>query len=164
MTSIRTRPRFRLESSLRPEEIKNRLKEKLINHGEITGAFYDIHCSFDISISQRHFWSPHLNLNLEETETGTILRGRYGPAPTIWTVFMFAYGALGISFLFIALFGLSQMALKQASPILWALPVITVGIVTLWLIGQTGQKLGVEQTFRIHHFLEDAIGENIHVH
>lgn len=168
MTSIRTRPRFRKVSPQSAEELKRRIKTHLENfeEKEIIGRVYEAHCSLDIGLKEHHFWSPHLNVNFDEDEEegGTVIRGRYGPAPTIWTVFMFAYGALGISFTFIALYGLSQLALKQSAVILWVLPFLFGGILTLWLFGQTGQKLGVEQTFRIHQFFEDAIGEKIHIH
>ncbi|KPM47215.1 hypothetical protein [Jiulongibacter sediminis] len=168
MTSIRTRPRFRTVSKQSAEELKQRIKIHLENYKEegIIGKVYDAHCSFDIGLKDHHFWSPHLNVNFDENEEegGTIIRGRYGPAPTIWTVFMFGYGALGISFTFAALYGLSELALKQEAAILWVLPFLLGGILTLWLSGQTGQKLGVEQTFRIHQFFEEAIGEKVHVH
>ncbi len=168
MTSIRTRPRFKITSKQSQPELKARIKAHLEKHrGEgITGFVYDIHCTFDISLKDRHFWSPHLNVNFDTDEDTleTIIRGRYGPAPTIWTVFMFGYAALGLSFTFAALFGLSQLALHQSSSILWSLPVLLLAILTLWLVGQTGQKIGVEQTFRIHQFFEEAIGEKIHIH
>ncbi len=168
MTSIRTRPRFRTSSRQTQEELKERINNHLQNHkGEgVIGHVYDTHCTFDIAFKDRHFWSPHLNVNfdVDEETAETIIRGRYGPAPTIWTVFMFGYAALGLSFTFAALFGLSQLALRQSSGILWSLPVLLAAILTLWLIGQTGQKIGVEQTFRIHQFFEEAIGEKVRIH
>lgn len=168
MTSIRTRPLFKHTSPLPLGEIKNKLLIQLANKTTlekgITGKVYQEHLSLDIIKSKQHFWSPHLNVNFEETDEGVILRGRYGPQPSLWTIFMFAYGALGILFLFISLYGFSQKALHQEAPILWSLPFIGAGIAFLWLSGQTGQKLGVEQTFILHHFLEDSIEEQIHIH
>lgn len=168
MTSIRTRPRFRISSRQSLDEIKQKIKSHLdVHKGQgIIGQVFDIHCSFDIALKDRHFWSPHLNVNFDQDEETheTIIRGRYGPAPTIWTVFMFGYTALGVSFTFAALYGLSQMALHQEADILWVLPPLLVAILTLWFFGQTGQKLGVEQTFRIHQFFEEAIGEQVHIH
>ena len=168
MTSIRTRPRFKHTSSLSLSEVKSKLLINLARKSNqdkgITGKVYEEHLSLDIIKSKQHFWSPHLNVNFEVTDEGVILRGRYGPQPSIWTIFMFAYGALGILFIFIALYGLSQKALQQEAPILWSLPFIGSGIGILWLSGQTGQKLGVEQTFILHHFLEDALEEQIHIH
>jgi hypothetical protein len=34
----------------------------------------------------------------------------------------------------------------------------------MYVLSQTGQKIGAEQTFLIHHFYEDAIGEKIAIH
>ncbi|MGR3812032.1 hypothetical protein [Jiulongibacter sp. NS-SX5] len=166
MTSIRTRPRFRHVSSVNLPTLKFQLENYVNEHPDsgIVSRFYPDHCTFDISLKEHHFWSPHLNVNYDEDpEEGTILRGRYGPAPTIWTVFMFGYGAMGTALTFVSLYGLSKLALQQDATVLWSCPLLILGIMTLWIIGQTGQKLGVEQTFRIHHFLEEALGERIHI-
>jgi hypothetical protein len=166
MTSIRTRPRFKIISNLSQEELKERIKKHLRNNKDsgVVGHVFDIHCSFDIA-ENRHFWSPHLNVNFDENEEGgTLIRGRYGPPPSIWTIFLLGYMALGLLFTFIAMFGLSKLALGQDAEILWILPLVFAAILTLWLFGQTGQKLGVEQTFRIHQFLEEAISEKIPIY
>lgn len=166
MTSIRTRPRFWHQSAQSIEQLKLNIKNYAGNHPSdgVSVMSYDQHCSFTISQSERHFWSPQLNLTFEENDDGCIIRGRYGPSPTIWPFFLFGYGALGTSFVFIGLFGLSQLALKQSAPILWALPFLLIGILAIWLIGQFGQKIGAEHTFRIHRFVEDSVGERIHIH
>lgn len=167
MTSIRTRPRFRFISKQTENELKNSINNYLSEFPKegVNGKVFDDHCSFSISLSERHFWSPYLNVTFDsdEEEGGTIIRGRYGPAPNIWTIFMFVYSTLGFSVIFIGLYGLSQLALNHSAGILWLLPFLLIGILILWLIGQTGQKIGVEQTFRIHQFFEKAIDEKIHI-
>jgi hypothetical protein len=78
-------------------------------------------------------------------------------------MFMFGYSALGLIALFISIAGFSKMNLGIDAPILWALPVLAGLAIILYFIAQTGQKIGVEQTFIIHHFYEGAIGEKVHI-
>ncbi|MBK6975870.1 MAG: hypothetical protein IPH28_01125 [Cytophagaceae bacterium] len=87
----------------------------------------------------------------------------YGPHPTVWAVFLFGYAILGLALFWTLLVGLVKMSLHQESQILWATPFILGGFVTIWFIAQFGQKVGVEQTFQIHHFFEDVIGQSIHI-
>ncbi len=165
MTSIRSRPRFKKTIPSNPEAIKEYVTSKLKdNHQGIKGAVFSEHFHLEIVKKEQHFWSPHLNVTLEESEGKTILRGRYGPKPTIWAIFTFGYSSLGITFLFAAMAGLVKLSLGQESRILWVLPVLLVLILALYIASQTGQKLGVEQTFRLHHFLEETLEERIEMH
>lgn len=129
----------------------------------IKGAFYSENFQLEIEKKDQHFWSPHLNVTFEEGKEGTILRGRYGPKPTIWTIFLFGYVGLGLLFFFAAMIGLVQLSLHQDAKILWVLPILLSLLAILYFASQTGQKLGVEQTFRIHHFLEDTLDEKIEI-
>ena len=44
---------------------------------------------------ERRLWSPHLSIQIEESEEGSRLRGRYAPRPEIWTLLMFLYFMTG---------------------------------------------------------------------
>lgn len=164
MTSIRNRPRFKQTNPKSSEEIKDKISARLKNntHG-IKGGVFSEHFHLEIVKKEQHFWSPHLNVTLEKTDEGTILRGKYGPNPTIWAIFTFGYSSLGITFLFAAMAGLVKLSLHQENQILWALPILFLLITGLYVASQTGQKLGVEQTFRIHHFLEESLETKIEI-
>jgi hypothetical protein len=43
------------------------------------------------------------------------------------------------------------------------MPFLGLAAVVLYIIAQFGQKLGVEQTFTLHHFFERSIGSRIHI-
>jgi hypothetical protein len=112
----------------------------------------------------RHFWSPQLSISLEEHEEGgSIVRGLYGPQPTIWAFFTYGYGAIGIIALFILVIGGGNLAIGKSGMILWALPVLAGLALILWIIAQTGQKIGVEETFRLHQFYEGTIKDKVHI-
>lgn len=164
MTSIRSRPRFRLEVPEKMETIKQKISSSLKSDNPgVKGEVYAEHIHLEIPQIDMHFWSPHLNMTLEEIDGCTIIGGRYGPKPTIWTIFLFGYSTLGLTFFFTALAGLVKLSLHQDAQMLWALPFLLIMIFGLYFASQTGQKLGVEQTFRIHHFLEDALSERVDI-
>ena len=111
----------------------------------------------------RHFWSPQLNITMEEKEEGTLIRGLYGPNPSIWAMFFFAYSALGIVLLFAGMVVLSQISLGMEAPLWWVVPVCAILIIIIYLIGQTGQKIGAQEMFNLHHFYETTLGEKVQI-
>ncbi|MBK9510810.1 MAG: hypothetical protein IPO04_15805 [Cytophagaceae bacterium] len=164
MTSFRVRPKFRITCDCPPKLLVDRINNNLEgNQDIIEGKVFVTHGLFRIVPGHQHFWSPQLSVSFEESEGKTIVRGMYGPHPTVWAVFLFGYAILGLALFWTLLVGLVKMSLHQESQILWATPFILGGFVTIWFIAQFGQKVGVEQTFQIHHFFEDVIGQSIHI-
>ncbi len=159
MTSFRIRPRFRMAVDLSAEEVKALFQERIAApDSPCEAAFFPEHIILRFALSDQHFWSPRLELALEEQESGgTLIRGLYGPSPQIWTFFMIAYGAIGTLALFIAIIGFSRLSLGMTAHILWVLLVLGGGALFLYLMSQTGQKLGADQTFTLHHFFEDVV-------
>lgn len=165
MTSFRVRPRFKQISPLKIEQLLKNINQKLNSTTEpIDGKVFKTHGLFRITPEQQHYWSPQLNISFEETDEGTVIRGMYGPHPSVWAVFLFGYAVLGLAFLVVTIWGLVKLNLHLDYSILWALPIIAGAIVLLYFSAQTGQKMGVEQTFTLHHFYEDAVGEKVHIH
>ena len=166
MTSFRVRPKFKEKYTLSVPQILERINKKIDNspNEPIEGKVFKTHGLFRIKPEEQHYWSPQLNISFEETDDGTIVRGMYGPHPSVWAVFLFGYAILGIAFLVVAIWGLVKLSLHIDSGILWLLPFIAGAIVALYFSAQVGQKMGVEQTFLIHHYFEEAIGERIHIH
>jgi hypothetical protein len=147
------------------QEIQALIEEGLTKEGcDCTATVSPGFIVLRIPPEERHYWSPQLTITLEETEEeGTVIRGLYGPNPTVWAMFFYGYAALGILGLFTAMVGTSQWMLKKPAPILWALPVFAGLALILYVIAQTGQKLGAEQTFTLHHFYEDTVGKRVHI-
>lgn len=167
MTSIRIRPRFQERISRSPESLMQLFEQQLMDSERrcVGTIIPDNHVLIKINPSERHFWSPQLWLTFDTEPNGnTLLRGLYGPSPSVWTLFVFGYGALGVAALFIAMAGLAQLNLDMPAPILWALPVIALLALGIYITAQIGQKLGAQQTFELHHFLETTLEEKISIH
>lgn len=168
MTSIRVRPRFKQLVKLPPDELQAHLEERLSAPDAICvkGNSAPGFIVIQIPHQEQHFWSPQLSLELEEDEEegGTIVRGLYGPNPTIWALFTFGYATVGILALFTAIISFSTISLGKESPFVWLLPFYALAGLGLYFVSQFGQKLGAEQTFQIHHFFEEAIGDRVRIH
>jgi len=164
MTSFRIRPRFRQLSNEKPEEIQKAIKKKIENRNDqFTAFFMDDHITIKIHSRHRHFWSPQLNISLETIQDITVIRGLYGPNPTVWAVFFFGYAALGIIVVIASMLLLSQYMLEMETRFWWIIPACISFAVMLYIIAQMGQKFGASQMFDLHHFYEETIGEKISI-
>ena len=112
---------------------------------------------------KRHMWSPQLHITFEQEEDMVIMRGLYGPNPTLWAVFFFGYTVLGVLGLFIGMWGLSRWSLGLSSQMLWLLPLFGVIGLILYVAGQAGQKLGAQEMFDMHHLVEKSLEERMKV-
>ena len=166
MSSFRIRPRFKQVYSLSPDEAQQLLEDRLKTDECpcVKGNSAKGYLVVRIPEEEIHAWSPQLSLTIEEHEQGCEIRGHYGPRPSLWALFTYGYAALGILALFAGIWGVSQMMLKKPAPVLWSLPVFAGLAVGLYLTAQTGQKLGAEQTFTLHHFFEETMGKRVHIH
>lgn len=165
MTSFRSRPRFHHTSEKTAPEIKALFTAALpcAEHG-IIGQVFDNHLILRIQKEDQHVWSPQLSLDYEEDEQGEFMvRGVYGPMPSVWTKFAFGHFVAAITAFFALIIGGSKYMLGESSYVLWLFPIALLGNFLLYMMAQTGQKLGAEQLFTIHHFYEKTIGEKVHV-
>ncbi|MBO6516154.1 MAG: hypothetical protein JJ975_06360 [Bacteroidia bacterium] len=158
---LEIRPRFRKLSPEQMDWLLARLQE-LINEetDQIKGEIVGHHATIRIPEEQRHFWSPQLSLNFEQRQDGTQIRGLYGPRPDVWLMFMFVYFLLGFAALVLLIVGLSRYNLGLSSYFLWIVPFILGGIVTLWLGGKAGKKIGHSQIYQIHNLIKPNLLTN----
>ncbi len=164
MSSLRIRPRFKQLTEEPSRDLQSRLLARLeTGVDRFTATSVQDHITLTIPIVDQHFWSPQLSLSFEESTEGTIIRGLYGPNPTVWAIFFFGYVALGILALFGLMAGTSQLMLNQAAPILWIIPVCGVIAIIMYFVAQAGQKLGAEEMYRMHHFYEETVGSMVHI-
>lgn len=157
------RPRFQKRTDESIEILREKMKRALKeSEGRIAGRVDHTYITLELNGDDRHFWSPHLSISMEEEDGGTLIRGLYGPRPEIWMGFMFLYFLSGFLVMIILIIGLSQYNLGLSALILWAVPFILGGVFVLWFSSITGQKLAKPQLNEIHafinvHLLNEAI-------
>jgi len=162
MTSFRIRPRFKVQVDLSIGQIQNKLNKELDKlENNFSANINNLFITLMLPENETEYWSPQLRLTLEEKENGTLIRGLYGPKPSIWALFFYCYAAFGILGFFAGMYGLVQLSLDMPAPILWTLPALAICSVILYLFSQTGQKLGAQQMFTLHNLFESAINTKI---
>ena len=111
---IRLRLRFYKDISQNIESIREKFENYKSNSKE--------HCSIKINHNhiwmnipqtKRHYWSPHLHLELESKNANeTHIRGLFGPDPTLWTLFMFLHFIVAGIFIIFSIIAYSNYVLK----------------------------------------------------
>jgi hypothetical protein len=94
MQRPRARPRFRLELALAPEVVIERVRRHLEVDGSVTGALFRSTVLLTVRDEDTHFWSPHLDVQLEDgTDGGTLLTVAVASLGAMLFGGGFAYGA-----------------------------------------------------------------------
>lgn len=160
MTAIEIRPRFQQEIPLSKDEALARLRAALKRPGTpIIGYVADHHVTLKIPYDKQHFWSPQLALEVETHESGqgALIRGLFGPRPSVWLMFVFMYSIIGVICLFVAITGFSQVSLGIPAPVLWVLPVGAGLAIFLYLSAKTGERLGKDEMQQLKRFLDEVV-------
>jgi hypothetical protein len=162
ITIHQVRPRFRVETKISMSELTDRINTALKSgSAPCRGFVKNGHGRLTIPPQDQHYWSPQLSLSMEEEDGTTIIRGLYGPRPTVWTMFVFFYAAIGFAILIISLIGASYVTLEKSASILWAVPILVVVFLSLYLVAYSGKKLGYDQIVTLHGFIEECTGLDI---
>ena len=163
MSSFKLRPRTNVELKKSIEEISNDFKTAIENSNKIVGTVARQFIILKINHEDRHFWSPQLTIMVEENPDGVTLRGLYGPKQSIWAMFAFTYGVLGMLATVFAIWGAVEIQLYDDPTKLYLIPVILLLGVVTYVIAQLGQKIGAEQMYDLHHFFQEITNTNVHV-
>ena len=161
------RPRFRLSSTLEKEAIFSYLKAHIHQDPTVNGSVLKHYAILRIPDPEAHYWSPELQVRVDideddPKENTTTLKCLIGPKQSVWVLFAFFYGAIGLITFFAGSYGVVQMTLGKSSAFVWFLPVGLLMIPGLWLIAREGQRTGRDQMLHLVSFLYhtlDAHGE-----
>lgn len=158
MERPRMRPLFKLVLPLSAARLMAEIRERLsLPRSRFAGSVLKRHVELTIHPEHRHFWSPHLSVDVFEDDGGTTLRGRFGPHPNIWTCIMAIYGALIMLSLIATVYGLSQWNLGWTPWALSGLPVCALGAGLTWLTSLAGQRAAQAQMLQLEQFFSDCV-------
>jgi len=165
MSSLHIRPRFEQIVPGDPVRVREQLAEGLAREGEgfEIKNFPEFLC-LRIPEEDRHFWTPRLNLAIEDGGDGTTrIQGIYGPNANVWGIFIYGYLTAGSVALFGGMFALAQWMIGQTPWGTWFAGAGLLGLLALYFVAQFGQKIGAQQTFHLHQVYEAAIGDHADV-
>lgn len=156
------RPRFSVETDYSVDELYQKCNEVLsLSDRSYNGQTRKGFVSLFPKPEEHRPWSPHLSVTIEATETGTLLRGHYGPSPGIWTLYIFIYAIIALLIVIISVIGLSNWSLGESAIILWAVPFLAIAFGSFYYVSYIGQKKSHDQLMDLHHYFEDLIGKHI---
>lgn len=152
------RPRFKFRSRYSLSEIVDRITIGIHDDkAPCKARIVHDHIVLFFPTNKQHYWSPQLSLSIEEEEQGSLIRGLYGPRPSVWTMFVFFYSFIAFAILFVSIFGFSYMSMGRSGNVLWLIPVLIIIFLSLYRVSSTGKKLGKDEMRTLHKFLESCI-------
>ncbi|MGO2357171.1 MAG: GTP-binding protein [Mesonia sp.] len=156
------RPRFRLELNEDPEKLLVAFKSAGKSSESFVTSRVDDHVFIRFPKEKQHFWSPQLHLEIYKIEDQpTVLKGLYGPSPTVWTLFMFLHFVVGSLFIGASIWVYTNIRLERPStwPIL-ALGTLFVLWFVLYLSGRLGRKAGKKEMQSLQQFMYEVLIPN----
>lgn len=160
MPDIRLRPRFRQDLDCSPRVVLRTLSDALAHPDtRITGSIFESSAILKVPTDDLHFWSPQLQVSVEPRDGGSTVHGLFGPHPTIWSLFIVLYVAIGFAATMGGAIGAAQWTLDRFPWTLWSIPVGIVLASVVWVVGRTGRRLGYGQTRMLYDFLQERLDE-----
>ena len=161
LKTLKMQPAFTLELPIGADEVIRTIRERIRSNQSLRFAKAVGHCAeFSVDPKEKRFWSPHLSVQLTDTEGGSELYGRFSPRPEIWTFFMFVYFFMGCLIFGGGVLGYCQWFMGQTPWALVLIPVSLVAIALLHLASLVGQSLSHDQMEELRRQLDQSI-ENI---
>ena len=152
MKPFTMQPTFTEDVPLHADEVMTRIRKAIQQpdlRGHIDAAGYVV--DFKVDPAKRRFWSPHLNVQVNELESGSQLYCRFAPRPEVWTMFMFIYFLAAFLASAAAIYGYVQWFMGDWP---WALVIIPIAIVTssfcTWQVCSVSIHPLLEDSFRGH--------------
>lgn len=141
LDKIHSRPRFKMATRLSQKELIELLKTALEHHSEqFSGNVNPEIATIKVNSETSTYWQPQLSLRLEQENGVTIIRGMFGPSPSIWTFFMFMYfGSITLTMVCATLWLIEKQIGSNYFP--WAIYITIIGILLL-LITYTASHIG----------------------
>ena len=154
----RMRPRFEYVAPCPPEAGPGRLTAALARaDAPCRGQVFGNHAVLHVLHAEERVWSPFLSLDLAWHPEGTVVRGLFGPKPSVWSLFVASYAICGFSVLFAGGFAIVQGSLGQAPWALAVLPLAAVSALATYAFARYGQQRGRGQMDTLRAFLEDTL-------
>jgi hypothetical protein len=157
---MRDRPLVDIEVQLPPEAVMDRFRSCL-QGGQCTceGHVGRKELSLVLRGEERHVFSPWLSLEAHEWRGGTRLRGRFGPHPNLWTLFVFVYSTWVAVFIGGAVFGYVQFAMGTNPWGLWVAVAAGAAQAVACAVDLYGRAKGAGQMSILRSFVSATLPE-----
>jgi hypothetical protein len=144
--------------AVEPNEVLKMLRQAISDSStNYSGSIVDNHVILTVPREDQHYWSPQLSLEVEKDDDGTLIRGLFGPKPSVWTMFMFFYTGMGFFTLMGLMWGVSQQMIGQDPYGYWFAVVGLALLLLIYFIASIGKGMGRKQMHGLYEFYNQAI-------
>lgn len=145
---ISLRVHFKMQSEKSVDEILDLATQlKSDTNKKFTINIVDEHIWLGISKKQQKMYSPNLHLELEKkADNHTEINAKFGPDPSLWTLFMFLHFGLALLFITVFIIGYANYSLGKSYVFqLLAMSLIAMIWVGLYVFARVNRSRGNEQ-------------------
>jgi len=154
----RMRPRFRIPVPGDGTAVLAQLQKQLeAPDTPLVGQVVRGHGFLQLPDHRRSLLSPFLNLELVHRPEGTLLTGRYSPAPNVWTGFMALYIFLALCGLAGLMFGWAQTTVDEFAWGFFGFPVSLGMMAFVYGAAVIGQGLTADEMYELRAFVDRAV-------
>ena len=157
MTTPRIRPAFAIEVDLDPTAVMDRLRLRLVHCSRCTGMSVGRHAELFVPEKERRVWSPWLSVTAHQSGPGTVVRGRFSPHPSIWTLYLFLTFGMAFALLVALAWGYAQWATETTPWALAIVPLVLGAAGVLYTISLIGQRLSAAQMVELRDALDELL-------
>ena len=160
--SIRSRPRFKIYTTISKEIYTEHLKDFLNEKSDqYFGNINTEAAIIRVKSEENHFWKPCLALRTEHDseENKTVVRGVFGPTSAVWTFFMFLYFIFGIMWMvFITLWFVEKQIKSNDFPWSFSLSCFFLFcLIATYIAGRLGQVKAKMEMQKLREFAEESV-------
>lgn len=151
------RPVFRRELDVPVDAVTDEIRDALLQAppdvvGSVAGTVVEIH----IPRQDRHVFSPWLSVVVHRRDT-TVVVGKYGPGPDVWTFFVALYALCFFSVIAGVIGGLSQQLLGRAPHAYLGVVVGLAGAACVYCAALVGRGAARKQVGALERFITQCI-------
>lgn len=150
------RPRFKTELDKNNILILDAFKTSQSN---FIISCVDAHVFIRYPKNEQHFWTPQLHLEINAiNDTKSIVKGLYGPNPTVWTMFMFLHFIVACLFIAFGIWSYTNWSLGNSFIMQLSVTCITVLIwFALYFSGRIGKASGKPEMIALQQFMNNVL-------
>lgn len=156
---MRERPLVDLVIDEPPAQVLHRLETGLADCKECLGHVGRSEVSFYVAEPHRHVFSPYLSLEVRPSPQGSRLRGRFGPEPHLWTLFLAIYASFLAVVAAGSVYGSVQVALGLGYSGLLVSAAALLGLGVACGVDLIGRSRGARQMHHIRQFIGRTLPE-----
>lgn len=140
---------------------------KIFEDAKSTSKIYKIvriddHIFIRFPKHKQQFWSPQLHLEISDVDKdNSMLRGLFGPNPTVWTLFMFLHFIVAGLFIAFGIWTYTNWTLHNAYGIQLGMTLLMLGAwFVLYFVGRFGRVKGKAEMHDLYDFMNTTLRSN----